>query len=433
MNTLIFRFAAVVLALIGIAPAAAQSDGAAPSQTAESREAAVVQLQDLIQELAQRNPEVRAAQFRFEAASKRPLQVSTLPDPRISYVDLGVGHPFSALNVSDFAYRGVGVAQEVPFPGKLALAGEEARKEAAGEEALLRTTLLDVISRLKLAYYEWFAVSKAIEITNRNRELMERFERIARARYAVGKGIQQDVLKAQVELSGLAQQLEVLQQRRGSLEAQINALLNRPASTLLGRPADVKRSTFDLELNALLEEVTRNSPRLQSRKLVVEGRKVGVDRAKKEYFPDFNFGFEWQRSANVAGDYYMVRAEARVPLYFWRKQRLGVEEAKARLQEAEQNQQATLQELLFSAKDRYLVAKTSERLLALYEAGIIPQAALSLESATAGYEVGNVDFLTLINNFTTLLNFEMQYYEELARHEQALSRLEPLVARQMTQ
>ncbi len=422
-----------VMLLLTTLVAAQVGASGSPPQAGTSQEGPVVELRELVQEVIQRNPEARAAQFRFEAASKRPLQVSTLPDPKVAYVDFGVGHPFSALNVSDFAYRGVGVAQEVPFPGKLSLAGDEARKEAASEEAMFRTTLLDVISRLKLAYYEWFAVSKAVEITNRNRDLLERFERIARARYAVGKGIQQDVLKAQVELSGLVQQLEVLQQRRGSLEAQINALLNRPADTPLGRPADVKRSAFELELNALLEEVTRNSPRLQSRKLVVEGRKVGIDRAKKEYFPDFNFGFEWQRSANVAGDYYMVRAEARIPLYFWRKQRLGVEEAKARLQEAEQNEQAAMQELLFSAKDQYLVAKTSERLLALYEAGIIPQAALSLESATAGYEVGNVDFLTLINNLNTLLNFEMQYYEELAKHEQALSRLEPLVAKQLTQ
>ena len=79
------------------------------------------------------------------------------------------------------------------------------------------------------------------------------------------------------------------------------------------------------------------------------------------------------------------------------------------------------------------MARTSERLLVLYESGIIPQAALSLESALAGYEVGSVDFLTLISNLTTLLNFEMQFYEELAKHEQALANLEPLVATPLTQ
>ena len=77
-------------------------------------------------------------------------------------------------------------------------------------------------------------------------------------------------------------------------------------------------------------------------------------------------------------------------------------------------------------KDLYLTAKTSERLLALYQSGVIPQASLSLESALAGYEVGSVDFLTLTNNFMSLLTYEMQYYEELAKHEQAIARLESI-------
>jgi hypothetical protein len=84
-------------------------------------------------------------------------------------------------------------------------------------------------------------------------------------------------------------------------------------------------------------------------------------------------------------------------------------------------------------KDLYLTASTSERLLALYQAGIIPQASLSLEAAVAGYEVGSIDFLTLMSNFMSLLTYEMQYYEELAKHEQALARLEALVERPLTQ
>jgi outer membrane protein TolC len=398
----------------------------------EGREGNVVELRELIDELVGNNPEIRAARFRYDAATKRPSQVSTLPDPKFTFADFGVGQPFSTLNTSEFAYVGFGFSQEVPFPGKLALAGREASKEADSEGEMYRAVGLETIARLKMAYYQWFSITKAIEITYKNRELMEQFEKIARARYAVGKGIQQDVLKAQVELSFLAQQLELLEQRRGSIEAQINSLLNRAPETPLGRPTEVKRSSFELELDALLGIIEKHSPRLRARQLLVDSRVVGIDRARKEYRPDFNFNFQWQRTGSLFRDYYMTTVEVKLPLYFWRKQRYGVEEAAARFEESRQNYQSTRQELLFLAKDQYLVAKTSERLLALYEAGIIPQAALSLESALAGYEVGSVDFLTLINNLMTLLNFEMQYYEELAKHEQALARLEPLVARQLT-
>jgi len=386
----------------------------------------IVNVQDLVDDLVKNNTEIRAAQFRYDAASKRPSQVSTLPDPKLSYTNFGVGHPFSTLDASDFAYQGFGVSQEVPYPGKLALAGEEARKEAQGELQVYRALVLERTSDLKIAYYEWFRITKALEITAKNRDLLERLERIARARYSVGKGIQQDVLKAQVEQSGLAQQIEVLEQRKSTVEARIQALLNseRP----LGRPAEVKLSPLTANLEELLASVDQQAPRLNAQQAMVDSRAVGIERAKREYLPDFAFNFEWQKTGGRFPDYYMATAEVKIPVFFARKQRLGVEEAAARLSEAKQNYLSTRQGLVFSVKDQYFTARTSERLLALYQSGIIPQASLSLESAMAGYETGSVDFLTLMNNFGSLLTYEMQYYDELSKHEQAMARLEALTA-----
>src|SRR3989442_8071373 len=162
----------------------------------------VTPLQELIVQLERNNPEIRAAPFRFEAATKRPSQVSTLPEPNLTFVNFGVGQPFSSLNVSDFAYRAIGVSQEIPFPGKLGLAAEEAQREADSERQNYRSIVLEKTSQLKLTYYDWYFVTKAFDITAKNRDLLDRFEQIARARYSVGKGIQPDVLKAQVEVSG---------------------------------------------------------------------------------------------------------------------------------------------------------------------------------------------------------------------------------------
>ena len=160
---------------------------------------------------------------------------------------------------------------------------------------------------------------------------------------------------------------------------------------------------------------------------MVQSRAVAIDRARREYRPDFNVAFQWQHTASGFPDYYMATAEIKLPVYFGRKQRLGVEEAQARFQEARENYQAARQDLVFAAKDKYFTAMTSEKLLALFQSGIIPQSSIALESALSGYEVGNVDFLTLLNNAITLLNYEMQYYQELTKHEQALAALEPLV------
>ena len=385
----------------------------------------VTSLQSLMDQLEKNNPEIRAARFRFEAATKRPSQVGAPPEPKLAFVNSGVGQPFSSLNASDFAYRGIGVSQEIPFPGKLSLASEEAQREADSERENYRSVVLEKTSQLKTTYYEWYFVVKAIEITSKNRDLLDRFEQIARARYAVGKGIQPDVLKAQVEVSGLVQQLDLLEQKKLLAEARIRSVLN--SEVALGRPSDIRQTPVRYQLETILQMVEKQSPRLQSEQAMVQSRAVGIERARREYRPDFDFNFQWQKRGSTFPDLYMVVAEVKLPVFFARKQRLGVEEAGARLQEARENYQAARQDLIFSAKDKYFTAMTSEKLLALFQSGIIPQSSTALESALSGYEVGNVDFLTLLNNAITLLNYEMQYYQELTKHEQALAELEPLV------
>src|ERR1700691_4589176 len=162
--------------------------------------------QDLVNGLMQNNPEIQAARSRFEATTKRPSQAGALPEPTAGYTNFGVGHPFSRLNGSDFAYQGFGVSQEFPFPGKLGLASEQAKREAESERQNYRSVVLGVTARMKVAWYEWLAVQKAIELTRKDRNLLSRFEEIARNRYTVGKGLQQDVLKAQFEVSAVEQQ-----------------------------------------------------------------------------------------------------------------------------------------------------------------------------------------------------------------------------------
>jgi outer membrane protein, heavy metal efflux system len=290
---------------------------------------------------------------------------------------------------------------------------------------MYRALVLDATAQVKEAYFDWFGVIKAIEITRKNRELLERLEQIARVRYSVGKGIQQDVLKAQVEQSTLAQQLEVLAQRKATIEARIQSLLNTEVP--LGRPAEVRLSPLATGLEEILSTLDAQSPRLRGKQAAIDGRAVAIERSKKDYRPDFGVSVQWLKTGAPFRDYYMAVAEMKVPLYFWRKQRLGVEESVARFREARQDYLADRQELVFQAKDLYLTAKTSERLLALYREGIIPQSALSMESALASYETGAVDFLTLMNNFMTMLTYEMQYYQEFAKHGQALARLEALI------
>src|SRR5882724_102017 len=241
--------------------------------------------QDLVNGLMQNNPEIQAARFRFEAATKRPSQVGALPEPRASYTNFGVGHPFSRLNGSDFAYQGFGVTQELPFPGKLGLASEQAKRESESEQQNYRSVVLGVTARLKVAWYEWLAVQKAIELTRKSRDLLGRFEEIARNRYTVGKGLQQDVLKAQFEVSTVEQQFAMLDEKRQRAEAQIASLLAVP-TVVLRPPSDIQPSAFSRPLEELLTTASA-SPRVLAEQKMVDASAVGINRSLKDFRPDF--------------------------------------------------------------------------------------------------------------------------------------------------
>ena len=384
---------------------------------------------DLVNGLMQNNPEIQAARSRFEAATKRPSQVGTLPEPTASYTNFGVGHPFSGLNGSNFAYQGFGVSQEFPFPGKLGLASEQAKREAESEQQNYRSVVLGVTAHLKVAWYEWLAIQKAIELTRKDRDLLSRFEEIARNRYTVGKGLQQDVLKAQLEVSTIEQQLVILDEKRQRAEAEIASLLAVPA-VVLRPPGEIQPSSFSLPLEELLR-ATNDSPAVLAEQKMVDASAVGINRSLKDFRPDFGVDLQWEHTGSNFPDYYMAAVHVKIPIYYARKQRYALEESHSRLAEAKQNYRSAQQQAIFQAKDQYLAIQSSERILQLYRTTLLPQAQLTVDSATAAYEVGSVDFLSLLTNLTNLITLERQYYDDVARHEEAIVRLEPIVGREL--
>jgi outer membrane protein, heavy metal efflux system len=385
--------------------------------------------QDLLNGLMQNNPEIQAALSRFETATKRPSQAGTLPEPTVSYTNFGVGHPFSRLNASEFSYQGFGVTQEFPFPGKLALASEEAKRESEGVQQNYRAVVLDRTARLKVAYYEWLTANKAIELTQKHSDLLSRFEEIARNRYTVGKGLQQDVLKAQLEVSTLEQQLAMLDEKRLRAEAEIASLLAVP-TVFMRAPSEIRASSLSMSLEELLK-ATADSPRVRAEQKMVDARAVGINRSLKDFRPDFGVNLQWQHTGSNFPDYYMATVEVKIPLYYARKQRYALEESYSKLREAKQNYQAAQQQSIYQVKDQYLSIQSSERILNLYKTTLIPQAQLTVDSSASAYEVGSIDFLTLLTNLTNLISLDRQYYDELARHEEAIARLEPIVGKEL--
>lgn len=374
-------------------------------------------LHRLVDETLTNNPDIQAARQRFEAATAVIPQVQTLPDPRIN---LG----YREVVEREAMY---GVSQEIPFPGKLGLRGQVAASEADRAEQEYLAVRLNVVARLKEAFYDLHLVHKSLEIVRKNLALLQNFEKTAKARYMVGQGTQQDVFRAQTEISRVLQRLAILDQQGRSLRAEINRILRRPPVNPLGVPQEIQVTPLEhdsAELQALVEQA---APLLRAQAKSIERGENTLALAKREYFPDFELSALGLRNETMNRDGYQVMLSVKVPLYYATKQRYGVKEAVAGKETAVQDWWAVKQELSARVQDNLARTQRAEELVKLLGEAIIPQARLTLASAQANYGVGKVDFLTLLNSLLTLQDNELELHSEMTEHEKALARLEEII------
>lgn len=397
----------------------------AAAQTPEAR----IGLGSLTAEAIKNSPEILAAQKRYEAARQRPAQESSLPDPMVSLGYASVGNPLpgAGLGKEPLANAGVMVSQELPYPGKLRLRGEMAAKEAGAEFQQYQAVQLGVVSRLKQAYYRLQYAYRAADLLERNRDLLAKMLKITEERYSVGKAAQTDVFKSQTEISILETRLVRLEQERQSREAEINSILNRAPGTPVGRPEDFTPRELTVTLEEMYAAARANSPMLRRDQKMIERSETAVKSARKEYYPDVTINGGYYNMGSMP-PMYELRADVKVPLYFWRKQRAGVAEQTSALAEARRTYENTNQGLHYRIREDYAMAEASGKLMKLYAQTVAPQANLALESSLSSYETGAVDFLSVITNFTTVLDYEVNYYEEALNQQLALSRLEEMTA-----
>jgi outer membrane protein TolC len=393
----------------------------------------ILGLQSLIEEALANNPEIQAASRQVARMKARIPQRGALPDPMLSYGVMNEGRPvpFQTLGEASFSEVYVGIVQDLPYPGKRGLREDVAQEEARASEWAFESVRRRVVAQVKEAYYQLYAVDATLDIVERNRELLENLERVAAALYTVGQGIQQHVLDAQVEISRLEERISLLRQQRSVVEALLNSLLYREAGTPLGRPEPLRPAPLAYEMEQLWRMAEESSPALRERSQWVAAGERSLSLAQRELLPDLGVNFVYHNRGGL-DPYYTFGGTLSLPLDAGRKQRKAIEEASEGLLESRHTFDAARARVRYEVTESYLAVKTAERLLSLYEEGILRQARLSLDSATAQYQVGRVDFLTLLNAWTRLLKYDLTYHEQIAEHEKALARLEPHVGVQLT-
>ncbi len=388
-----------------------------------------VKLADLLAEAERNNPQIQAARHSWDSAKQVPTQVSTLPDPQFVLQHLSVGspRPFAGYTNSDFAYVGLGISQDLPYPGKLRLRGEIAKKDADVTQQKYESVRRSVLAGVKMAYFQLGYLAKRQVILEGDGKLLEQVEQAAEARYRSGMGNQHDVLQAQLERTKLLREITTNQLEAGKIQAEIKQLLNRTQSSPDIEATELSESLAVRTYDELLAAAKANNPDIASTQKMVEKQGLQVDLAKKDFYPDFNLQYLWQRTDPTQfRAYYMVTLGVRIPIYRGRRQQPELAQAEADQNRAKNEYETQRQRTAFRLRQQFLNAEKAEELLKIYREGLIPQARAELEAGMAAYQSNRQDFQALLVSFLDVLKLDEEYWQTLSEHEIALAQLEEM-------
>ncbi len=390
-------------------------------------------LKDFIAIALENNPALREAQDQIRVSQEIPSQAGSLDDPVLRFALKNLPVDTFAFDQEPVTQKEIVISQKLPFPGKLGLRTEMAQKNVDIAEENLEELKHSVIRQVKQSYFELCFVLAAIDITRQNKTLLEQFVTITESKYSVGKGLQQDVLKAQVELSKIRDELIKLDKLKESEKAKLNSLMDLMPQAPLTIPHGIAKTSFTYKIEELQALAEKHRPILEEFRLQKERYLVSRKLAEKEYYPNFNVGFKYGQREDGAfqdrPDFVSAFVGINIPLWHKTKQSRKVAEQGYRVQVAQEGFHKAKNRIFLRIKELMDEEKRGTETLQLIGKGILPQARQSLESAIAGYGVDKVDFLTLLDNQVTLLRWETQYHQELTDYEKNLAELEQVVGK----
>jgi outer membrane protein TolC len=302
------------------------------------------------------------------------------------------------------------------------LRGEIATREASQAQQQAERVGRGIAAGVKRAYYGLVLSRNLLDLIRDQEDVWKQIEGVARARYSVGQGAQQDVLRVQVEVTRI-EQLRAEQEGEAEIRlAELNRLLGRAATATLETPARLALRPVGAGLEQLVEWADSISPEVKGSGLAVERAALAINLAKKEFKPDFSVQSAYMNRGGL-DPMWQAGIGISIPLY---RKRLsaGLAEAEALQRSSQSVVDSVRLQLRFRTQERLTQLKTAERVATLYDQGIVPQDRMSVEAALANYQTGKVPFIAVLEALTTLYNDRATHLRILASHEQTLASLE---------
>jgi outer membrane protein TolC len=384
-------------------------------------------LDQLVQEALANNPELASAKARWEQASRKAPQVGSLKDPVLSFALSNYPNDDLSSDVTPMTGNEVKLAQAFPFPGKLDGRSAMANEQANWFESVYRDQHFQVARKVKDAWYRYYLKGRAIAVTERNLALVDDIIRLTEVRYETGSGLQQDVLKAQVQKSKLMERLMSLRQQQIAVQSELNRLLNRPSDGAFDIPEELELVEADVNLDALQAAGVENRPMTFAYQALIKRYREQKNLAGLNDYPDMSVWASWRFRDNDLpdGGTDFVSAGISVTLPVYReKRRAEKAEALAGLRMAEKQAESFRNSVAEKIRKAYSRMQETQQQTELYREGLIPQTSQSFQAALSSYQVGKVEFMSLLDALMTTYQTEMEFYRVSTEYMRSLAWLE---------
>jgi len=416
-----------IVALLLVLSISGASRGAEPA-LADTVLPASPALDDYLRVALNRSPDVRRAYESWRAEAAQTGYAGTLPDPMLMFEYM-----------VDPKQPRLGARQEIPWLG--GLRAEKAMAAAAARAAYDRceAARLAVIYRTTAAYYNYWNLSRQVALMRENLQLLTFWEEVVRTKYRAALASHPDVIKAQVELAAMDNQVHSLEDRLGPSRQQLLAELNLPAATELPVPAGVVPPAVTIDETTALASIDSANPDLRAMAAMVEQERAGVRAANAARYPGLTVGADYLfagRSADPGmtgdgADTWVLSASVSLPLW------LGKNQARSRAAEARERAAAydlteSRNRLRTYAADVMYQYRDARRRVELYAGGLLPKAEEGLNAAYTAYQAGALDFLSLLDAQRQLLEFQLAHSEAVAAAAVRLAELEMLAGGRLT-
>ncbi|MGD2136150.1 MAG: TolC family protein [Gemmatimonadales bacterium] len=383
-----------------------------------------LRLADAVALTREANPMLQAARLRADAARERVTQAGALPDPQLSLALMN--RPLDFATDQPMTMNSVQWMQRLPWPGKLGFAEERERHLAEADALDADETERQLVARVKALYYRLAYVDRAIAIMESTRELLRNFLDVSSTRYAVGDGLQQDVLQAQVAVAQMTEDITVMQQNRIALAARLNALFGR-AATVPVPALELPEPRVDLPpVDALMDRAVSERPAVAAARARVEAAEAGYRAARRMIYPDFTITVGYGQRPQFV-DLATLMVGISIPLWAGSRQLPLRREMEAMQSAATARERDLYNDTYARLTELRAEADRARSLTGLYASDVLPQARAAVESALSAYRVGRVDYTTLVNNEMTVNRYEIEAVRLTADYHRAVAEIEALV------